>query len=106
MRVCESNAVVVLQRGAEATAIGVVAAELAVFHPQGIDGFGGGCIRRGAVAAAPGGLFEGNGDVQPAPAVGKEAGDGGGKFCFITGKDTVVAQVDAARGGESGVDLR
>jgi hypothetical protein len=97
---------VLLQGEAEATSVGVVAAELAVFLPQGIDGFGRCGIRRGAAAEAVGGLFVGNGYVQPAPAVGKETGDDDGKVRLICGEDTVVAQRNAARGGESGVDFR
>ena len=97
---------VFLQGEAEAAAVGVVAAELAVFHPQGIDCFRGSGIRRGALAEAVSGLFIRDGYVQPAPAVGKEAGDGGGKVRLVCGEDAVVAQRNAARGGESGVDFR
>ena len=96
---------VFLQGEAEAAAVGVVAAEFAVFLPQGIDGFGEARVGAGLCAEAVGGFFVGQGDVEAAPAVGKELGnDGGEVFCF--GEDAVVAQVDAVRLREGGVDVR
>jgi len=100
----EGNAVF-LQGEAEAATVGVVAAEFAVFLPQGVDGFGEARVGAGLCAEAVGGFFVGQGDVEAAPAVGKELGnDGGEVFCF--GKDAVVLQVDAARLREGGVDVR
>ena len=96
---------VFLQGEAEAAAVGVVAAEFAVFLPEGIDRFCRRGVRRGAVAEAVGGLFVGDGNVQPAPAIGKEAGDDGGKVRLVFSEDAVVLQRNAARGGKSGVDF-
>ena len=101
----ERVGVLVFEGVAQAAAVSVVAAEFAVFLPQGVDGFGETRIGAGLCAEAVGGFFVGQGDVEAAPAVGKELGnDGGEVFCF--GEDAVVAQVDAARPREGGVDVR
>ncbi len=69
----ERVGVLVFEGVAQAASVGVVAAEFAVFLPQGVDGFSKTRISASLFAEAVGGFFVGQGDVErPRPPSAKK----------------------------------
>ena len=95
---------IALQRQTQAAAVGVIGAQFALVHPQGVGGAGALRIRTAAAGERKSAFLEGQGDVEAAATVGKELRDNGFKI-LVLGKNALIIEGDAVVAGKALMDV-